>query len=313
MECLRDIHDFIDDAKDRDAFDSVILRLPAVEKEMTMLLRQLRALIDAAKVAQRRCRYATQERCSPSGVPIHPSRAQSPPISWDADTPQCPVALPLFALGHNLDTNWIAARQRGKYSRGRSSTTKCAPLIAPAPAPQCSERLEPREVEIAVSTNMFLRCIEIPDIGALQRDGILYYIPRTHRFAIRLAGFVLQGNIGIVYVSESSPQKIHDCDMQPSCNPSVCRYYHNPCTCPGSTDIRNFAATSWLYHSTHGSSASNSGNGCGGPKKTRKLSSRIGLDSDILTITGSDLSYYNEQLMHDILCGIIMNYYVRKD
>lgn len=308
MDYLRDLSDFIDDLPDHHPFDPVVKQLPTLEWKMTTLLRKLRAQMDQFKAAQREYQIRTiSRRVSPSldsraGASSSSSRGKQS-----------------HEKASNLDTNWTAARQR----RNRKSTimSQISPII-----PSTSSQIIPRapmymaisaqttqlgnvsrEVDVPVSPNMSLRCTEVSDVNAIGKDGILYYIPRIRRFAIRLAGFVLQGNIGTVYVSDPSPQKIHDCDIQPACNITTCRYYHNPLTCPGSTDIRNFAATSWLYHpGAHISSGTSS-------KKTRKLSSRPSLDEDILTITSNDLSYYNEQLMHDILCGILMNYFVRKD
>ena len=190
-------------------------------------------------------------------------------------------------------------------------------------------------------------------------DGVLYYIPHIRRFAIRIAGILLCGNIGIVYVSDPFPQKIHDCDMQSTCSQPICRYYHNPLVSDrgqhvgADPDIRNFVATSWIYRPCSiprsrcntGSDSVRGREDCraqpsssapqdehnapreamhfhkvsrgagvpiSDPKKMRKFASRATLDQDILTITSDDLSYYNEQIMHDILCAILMNYYVRK-
>lgn len=325
MECLRDIRDFVEDAQDRDIFDPVRMRLPSVEKEMTMILRQLRALIDVSRALQRKYynermiseaehdQGTSKEVIMPRGgtskevIAIMPprgtpgdtsagtSRARDESLaSWRSDVMH---PMPPSCAERNLDANWTASR----YSRGKHCSRKGkAPIVTPS-RPLATTAAH--EVEIPVSTNMSLRCIEIPDLNAIQHDGILYYVPRLCRFAIRLAGFVLYGNIGIVYASEASPQRIHDCTMYPSCNMETCHYYHNPIKCRGSTNIRNFAATSWLYSDKVTS----------GSKKMRKLASRPKLDTDILTVTSGDLAYYNEQLMHDLLCGIIMNYYVKRD
>jgi hypothetical protein len=260
MDYLRDLSDFLDDLPDRDPYDPIVLQLPSLESKLTVLLRKLRAQMDAIKEAKRAraCLRATEEDTS----------------------------------AHNLDADWVVARKR---TRARDHLAPRVNRARTGRAPIA------REIEVPMSANMSLRCTEIPDASAIRADGVLYYIPQLRRFAMRIAGFVLMGNIGIVYNSELSPQKIRECNMQASCNYATCSYYHNPLTWPGSTDIRNFAATSWVYRHAAAS----------GPKKMRKLSSRAHLDEDIRTITSADLSYYNEQLMHDLLCGIIMNYYVR--
>jgi hypothetical protein len=285
MDCLRDLSDFIDDLPDRDPFDRAVLRLPELENKITDLLRKLRAQMDLFRNARR-------SRDREHDHQYHPPSERR-------------------KMESNLDMNWVATRQRGYKGTGGSSSSSGTGTSDPPSrqgsatlAPSVPRQIASREVDVRITTNMSLRCVEIADPTAIRADGVLYYIPHTRRFAIRIAGFLLQGNIGTVYISESHPEKIHDCEMYPACNPQTCLYYHNPSTCQGSTDIRNFASTSWCYYPGTSSRPS--------AKKMRKLSSRDNLDADILTITSADLSYFNEQLMHDILCGIIMNYYVRK-
>lgn len=277
MNLLRDFSNFIDDLPDYNPFDPAVIQLPEVEKQVSQLLAKLRDQIDVFRTAQRTIR-ARQAKLSPA--------PQSAACRQAADG----------------DDSWCVVRMRRKRSRKPVDETQAVPTtIAPQPRGN-------REIDVPVSKNMSLRCIEIADIGAIHGDGILYYIPRIRRFAIRICGFILQGNIGTVYISETMPQKIHDCDAQANCRQPSCNYYHNPLTCPGSSDIRNFAASSWIYR-PHSAPAPFEKS----PKKSRKLASRPSLDDDIKFISSSDLMYYNEQLMHDLLCGIIMNFYVRRD
>jgi len=280
-DLLRDFSDFIDDLADREPFDPVTLRLPAIESQLSGLLAKLRERIDTFRTAQRNMR------------------------TWRAYAPQPRViAQPPSASVPNPDTNWTVVRARRRpRETSRKSADKTA--IPRAPLPHRA-----RDVDIPVSSGMSLRATEIASTAEIRADGVLYYLPHTRRFALRFAGgLILQGNIGIVYTSDPSPQKIHDCDSQLGCNIATCRYYHNPAIYPGSQDIRNFATTSWLYRPT--SSTCMPDRAHNPQKKARKLASRDRLDADILTITQDDLAYFNEQLMHDILCGLIMNYYVR--
>lgn len=327
MDYLRDLSDFIDDLPDRNPFDPVIIKLPELEHKMTALLRKLRTQMDQFKIAQRDYRQyqsasATMSATS-SGTSFSASRGSN------QESSRTPRSNSQFrrefakTTPNNLDLHWAAARQRSvkrdyyragprsshPYETGSDGITSDSrldhgsdyALMIPRPI-TADQSMVPHEIEVPVSQNMVLHCIEISDVNYIRRDGVLYYIPRIKRFAIKLAGFVLQGNIGTVYVSEPLPQKIRDCEMRPTCGISTCCYYHNPLRYPGSTDIRNFAATSWLYHQ---------GTQVSGNKRMRKLASRPSLDNDILTITSADLAFYNEQMMHDLLCNIIMNYYVR--
>lgn len=285
MNLLRDFSNFIDDLSDYNPFDPAVVQLPELEKQVSQLLAKLRDQIDTFRTVQRTMRARQVKAPASSG-------------SWRAT--------------QDTDDSWCIVRMRRKpkyYQRSRSGISDDTTQYVPR---SISQTCGVREVNISVSQNMSLRCIEITDINAVRNDGVLYYIPRIQRFAIRICGFILQGNIGTVYISDATPHKIHDCDAQANCRQSPCNYYHNPLTCPGSNDIRNFAASSWIYHPPISSSEKlipfeKS------PKKSRKLSSRPNLDHDIKFITSTDLMYYNEQLMHDLLCGIIMNFYVRRD
>lgn len=324
MDYLRDLSDFIDDLPDRDPFDPAVARLPSLEREMTALLRKLRARMDAFKMAQRCATSGTPPTASApqefARPPIHPSRSREMVARVDYHAPT--RAREILSSRRNFDTNWVAARQRRQYFARAS-----------APPPTCSG-ISPSPREIAVSQCMSLRAIEIPDASAITCEGTLYYIPRLCRFAVRICGITLLGNIGTVYVAEPLPQKIHDCESRADCNYAACRYYHNPLAHPGSTDIRNYVATSWLYNprclDDAGAASADAprsvsreikrahriapdGTARAYTKKARKLASRANLDRDILAITPEDLEYYNEQLMHDILCGLLMNYYVPKD
>lgn len=288
-DLLRDFSDFVDDLGDREPFDPVTLRLPAIEAQLSGLLNKLRDRIDTFRTAQRNAR--TWRACAQSQAPA-PTYARSPGS---------------FAVTSNPDTNWTVVRAR---RRPRETSRKSADKTA---IPRAPLQHRARELDIPISSGMSLRATEIASTAEIRADGVLYYLPHTRRFALRFAGgLILQGNIGIVYTSDPSPQKIHDCDSQLGCNVATCRYYHNPAIYPGSQDVRNFAATSWLYRPVSSQSSTPIGEHARSPqKKARKLASRDRLDVDILTITQDDLAYFNEQLMHDILCGLIMNYYVR--
>jgi hypothetical protein len=188
-----------------------------------------------------------------------------------------------------------------------SSPQHQPPIFEPSTSREViADSAQMREINIPISARMHLRAIEILTPAQIRADGILYFIRRTNRFVVRIAGCILQGNIGTVYVGNVTPRKIHDCSVR-QCGITSCDFYHNPATFPGSTDIRNFAASSWVYHHK------DSDRGRPSNHKSRKLSSRASLDEDISTVTNADLAYYNEQFMHDLLCCILMNNYVKTE
>jgi len=270
MDCLREISDLVIDLPDRPLDDILIDELPNIEIKMTEIIHALRAQID---IFARR-------------------RAQSLSYSREKAQQEREIISSRF-------NNWAVARKKIQPN----ATALAAAMTIPK---QISQESSAREVStINITDRISLRAIEISSIGAITRDGVLYYIARTQRFAIRLMGFVFQGNVGVVYTpSEMTPQKVHDCNAH-RCDITSCRYYHNPNQFAGSRDIRNFVSSSWIYRRDDSSHDRYTNT-----RKIRKLSSRTHLDTDILNITPDDLSYYNEQFMHDMLCNFIMNLYV---
>jgi len=163
---------------------------------------------------------------------------------------------------------------------------------------------ERRHPSIDIAPGIRLDCRIIGDIREVPQDGHLYYDQRLQRFGLRINGVLLHGNIGIVYGGEAIPEKIKDCKVCAMCDPATCTYYHDPMKCSSSSDTRNFIASSWLYSPCRSSRKDS------GAYRVRKLSSRERLSADIPAIHPSEVPYYNEQLMHDILCGLVMNRYV---
>lgn len=270
IDFLRDVSDFIDDLEDRGPNDDATLRLaPLLEKQMSALLHKLRMQLDSV-----RAHRATLAR----ELMLARSRHRTTECEQRCTTKR-------------TDPTWTVARRRSHTSKTSHNTVATGlphSIVIPA------------RTAVAITEHIQLQCITVEALGDVRADGMLYYVPTINRFAINLAGIVLYGNIGNVYVSEQYPQKIHDCNIFPRCA-QTCKYYHNPLTCAHSTDVRNFISASWLY--SHDTSIHDT-------KKTRKLSSREFLDSDIERVTDKDLAFYNEQLMHDLLCVIIMNYYM---
>lgn len=277
MDCLREIADLVADLPDRPLDDIIIGELPKIESKMSEILQSLRTQIDNFA---RRKRNADHDALGPAC-----SRARSQNRAIDG----------VSADAAQRFNNWVVTRKK----------TAQAPIIAPRSITPSS-----REIAVPIVGEISLRAIEITSIGDISQDGILYYIPPIKRFALRFAGFTFQGNIGIVYVGSGSiPHKVHDCTAR-HCNIVSCNYYHNPLRFQGSTDIRNFVASSWIYDNRETRVAS-ARDAHVNPRKSRKLSSRANLEADIATITPQDLSYYNEQFMHDLLCAIVMNSYVK--
>jgi hypothetical protein len=116
-------------------------------------------------------------------------------------------------------------------------------------------------------------------------------------FFILICGLLLHGNIGIIYTNERNPQKIKNCKF-PKCTKTNCLYYHPPTTFNGSRDYRNFIAGSWMY-SAPASPLRNS-------HKNRVLGSRENINIDMTIIDEEDREVFYDQLIHDILCAMLL-------
>lgn len=204
-------------------------------------------------------------------------------------------------------TTRVSWRTQGTPNVAKWAATRRAilPRRIAIPIPIATTEIAERETEVHITNMISLRATEVTDMRGVQKSGVLYYIRSMRRFAMMIANMTLCGNIGIVYVGEASPSRVQDCTSYPHCRAN-CDFYHNPMKCANSMDVRNFFASSWLYTPTSYSQYTEK-------KKLRKLSSLNHLDRDLATITADDISYYGEQLMHDILCFAVMNYYVKTD
>ncbi len=95
---------------------------------------------------------------------------------------------------------------------------------------------------------LYLDAIRVPTFNYVKQDGELYYVSTADHFAVKIAGKLLHGNIGMIYTDEKIPEKIKDCKFAESCvKRDNCDYYHDPLKFGGSKDHRNFIASSWLY------------------------------------------------------------------
>lgn len=169
------------------------------------------------------------------------------------------------------------------------------------PAPICAlphmQTLKPRLVgglsdhtPVSVTAGITLQAVTVDAFEDVRQNGELHYIKSADHFAIKIAGVLFHGNIGVVYGAEKDPEKIRDCRF-PNCTKSRCTYYHDPKTHPGSRDRRNFTAESFVVS----------------PRKNprnRTFGSIKSLDEDIALVTSEETARHQSQVMHDILCAL---------
>lgn len=133
-----------------------------------------------------------------------------------------------------------------------------------------------------------LTAIHVDHPDKVVGDGRLYFIKSLNRFAFRLNGHLLMGNIGEVYTHGCAPQKIKPCSNGRHCRDATCTYYH-----ADNGDIRNFISGSFSYQRrTDGFS--------------RKIGNRSTLATDIAKATKPEIDLYQDQSIHDLLCHLVI-------
>lgn len=140
-------------------------------------------------------------------------------------------------------------------------------------------------------------CNDWPEITEML-EGCMYYVAPADHFAIKLCGVMLHGNIGEIYTNERNPVKIKECKFGADCNKDNCEYYHDPLFSEGKKDIRNYIAGSFLYSPLTGFKPKSIG--------SRKIGSRSTIESDINRLDEYDIKLHRDQVMHDLLCCLLV-------
>lgn len=156
---------------------------------------------------------------------------------------------------------------------------------------------------IKITEALTIAAIPVATFDRVANDGQLYYVESTDHFAFRLNGRLLHGNIGTIYIDEAAPARVKNCKFAAgSCRRSACDYYHPPVMKQQALtrqprEYRNYVASSWLY-APIGS----------GRSRARRFGSRPNLDIDIVDMQGEDVERFHDQVMHDLLCSMILHY-----
>jgi hypothetical protein len=149
-------------------------------------------------------------------------------------------------------------------------------------------------IPITASAGIYARVVDTP--LSVLADGVVYYLRTAGHFAVRVGPLFLHGSIGIIYDSTRELTKIKYCQYGSRCiNINTCTYYHDPLEFPGSRDVKNFAATSFLY------------NGTNDRRGGRRIGSRDRFDADILQVQPEDIKTYLDQVAHDFFCAVLIS------
>lgn len=229
-------------------------------------------------------------RADRGGRPAPPARAPTNPGRSVWDTP--PRTPPNIGGAVNVSTPPPADPRAVELSRRKivlDDHVSLDAVIIPG------SLKDPREILAAVST---------PE---------LYYIPAWDHFAVRCGAVVFHGNVGKIYPTDTgraqrAPERVKECRHRGQC-PSLkggegasCAYYHDPEECPGSRDVRNYIADSWVYAPATTRYSARYG--------SRRIGSRDSLRGGLQEISASDARRHVAQTTHDILCSIILAKYV---
>jgi hypothetical protein len=205
------------------------------------------------------------------------------------------------------DNSWtVVTRKKETVKNQKNSKSYAAVTTLPkAPLPivvKPSPALPPAEIvysRIKFTEALSLQAIRVPTFDWVKQDGELYYVDSSDHFAFKLCGKILHGNIGVIYTEEKNPEKIKDCKFASSCMKlDNCDYYHDPVKFPGSKDHRNFIASSWLYAPPNSQYKNR--------PRSRRFGSRDHLDTDIVGLQEEEISRFQDQTMHDLLCSLLL-------
>lgn len=181
-------------------------------------------------------------------------------------------------------------------------------VVKPDPEPKSTNIVPaPKRAYTSVKFTeaLALPAISVPTFDYVQQDGELYYVESADHFAFKLAGRLLHGNIGVIYTEEKSPVKIKNCKFANQCvKKDRCDYYHDPTHFHGSSDYRNYIASSWLYAPPNSQFKNKT--------RSRRFGSRDHLDTDIVDLQEEETSRFYDQTMHDFLCSMLLMQYHTK-
>ena len=130
----------------------------------------------------------------------------------------------------------------------------------------------------------------------------LHFIPQWGHFAMKVGSTVLHGNVGEVLDAQKDRLVRHkECKRKDRCQKPGCRYFHDPATCPGSTDVRNFTALAWVYAPPFSKIRQ-----C---NTVRAFGNLASMEFDLMQITRKEARLFTAQVFHDLLCALVLAKY----
>lgn len=153
------------------------------------------------------------------------------------------------------------------------------------------------------------------DITAAIGPQGLHFVPQWNHFALKIDGVVFHANMAQIYnrfgvrrmfgnggAQKRLPEKVRACGYPACGKPTTCQYYHDPALFPGSRDVRNFTAESFIYAPPIVPAR--------GAGPFRRFGSIENLDADLRLISRDEARLFMDQVAHEVLCALVLHKYI---
>lgn len=290
-----------------DLRDVLIDNLTTINKLLNTATAKIMCGLDRAQVVKSR-ELATIDAILNKKSNLVPTQLPTMPIVIPT---QLPTVIPSQdyiepEIEGNQVNIWTTVQKRKQDTQSRRTLKQYSSIvnnpvnIPIVPVTPPTSATTPTHTSIKITEALSLPAITVGSFNQVAADGNLYYVANTDHFAIRVAGYLFHGNIGVIYTDEKNPEKIKDCRYSTNCiKHDKCDYYHDPMKFVGSRDHRNYIASSFLYAPPNSFYKNKA--------RSRRFGSREHLDIDIANIQDDEVSRFNNQLMHDLLCALLLN------
>jgi hypothetical protein len=175
-----------------------------------------------------------------------------------------------------------------------------------APAREPALPALPAPVEVAAGLTLPARVlsggVHTPEgvLKAATEAGGLIYAPAWNHFAVSVGGLLLHANVGEVYYGPpqegTTAVRIKECrraDCRKGPPAPDCMFYHDPEKYRGSSEVRNFLASGWVY----------------GRENGRVYGSKPHLMEDIRGLDLEEAAKFKAQVAHDLICLLLLERY----
>lgn len=200
----------------------------------------------------------------------------------------------------NIGNYPSSAQQHEKNRRNKNKLSYVE--AAKNHSPECSVSISPG---ISLDARQLDKWEELADIPG----GILHYNKQFNQFAVKIDDTVYYGNIGNIFHLGKNPKSTKNCKFGKKCDNINCQYYHDPIIYDSSSKIgpemntvRNYIVPNFLYSSGFVGKCD---------RRHRHFGSLANIPMDLLLYPPDELQRLKSQIMHDILCSLLLLKYAK--